>query len=78
MNAEPSIARTHRGGPPSQLSRNNYVAPKGPDAGNAKGAGAPKGNRNAWKHGRYAAETLKARRLVNAFVKVAKRTIDGI
>jgi hypothetical protein len=39
---------------------------------------APKGNRNAWKHGRYAAETLKARRLVNAFVKVAKRTIDGI
>src|SRR5262249_49730997 len=56
MKTETHIARTHRGGTPSQLSRNNYVAPKGPNTGNAKGAGAPKGNRNARKHGGYSAE----------------------
>ena len=43
-----------------------------------KSPGAPKGNRNAWKHGRYSAESLQARRLLNAFVRVAKRTIEGI
>jgi glucans biosynthesis protein len=43
-----------------------------------KSPGAPKGNRNAWKHGRYSAETLQARRMLNAFVRVAKRRIEDI
>jgi hypothetical protein len=43
-----------------------------------KSLGAQKGNRNAWKHGRYSAETLQARRLLNAFLRVAKRAIEDI
>jgi len=61
MNVETHIAGTHRGGAPSRLSRNNYVARTGPNSGNARGAGAPKGNRNAMKHGRYAAERKSPR-----------------
>jgi hypothetical protein len=30
--------------------------------GGAKGSGAPKGNRNGWKHGRYSAEAVAARK----------------
>ncbi len=30
--------------------------------GGAKGNGAPKGNRNAWKHGRYSVEVAERRR----------------
>jgi len=31
--------------------------------------GAPKGNRNAWKHGAYSAETLVAVRLMKAMAR---------
>jgi hypothetical protein len=31
--------------------------------------GAPKGNRNAWKHGARSAETMKASALVRAYAK---------
>ena len=34
--------------------------------------GAPKGNRNAWKHGKYSKETVQARRLVQALAHIAK------
>jgi len=34
--------------------------------------GAPKGNRNAWKHGKYSKETVEARRLVQALAHIAK------
>src|ERR1700744_1518671 len=33
MNAEAHIVKTHRGGTPSSLSRNNYVALAGPNSG---------------------------------------------
>ena len=45
---------------PSRFSRNNYVALPGPNSGNRKGAGAPKGNRNARKHGRYMPSARRA------------------
>ncbi|WP_408022121.1 hypothetical protein [Sphingomonas lutea] len=33
--------------------------------------GAPKGNRNAWKHGGYSAKTLEAVRYVKAISRLA-------
>lgn len=38
--------------------------------------GAPKGNKNAFKHGRYSAETLARRREVAALIR-AMRTLAG-
>lgn len=38
--------------------------------------GAPKGNRNALKHGRYTAEALASRREVAALIR-AMRALDG-
>ena len=40
-----------------------------------KSTGAPKGNRNAWKHGKYSNETLQARRLVQVLARLARRTL---
>lgn len=37
-----------------------------------KGSGAPKGNRNAWKHGARSAETLAAL----AFIRELSRGLD--
>lgn len=38
--------------------------------------GAPKGNRNALKHGRYTGEAIAARREVNELLR-ALRTLDA-
>jgi hypothetical protein len=38
--------------------------------------GAPKGNRNAFKHGRYSAEALASRREVAALIR-AMRALAG-
>jgi hypothetical protein len=43
-----------------------------------KSPGAPKGNRNAWKHGHYSAEFLAMRRLVRQLIADAKETIERI
>jgi hypothetical protein len=43
-----------------------------------KSPGAPKGNRNAWKHGHYSAEVLAMRRLVRQLIADAKETIERI
>lgn len=43
-----------------------------------KSTGAPKGNRNAWKHGRYSKETLEARRLVQVLTRLAKSTLHHV
>jgi len=43
-----------------------------------KSPGAPKGNRNALKHGGRSAETIAMRREVNDLVRVARRTIAEI
>jgi uncharacterized protein YjcR len=40
-----------------------------------KSPGAPKGNRNAWKHGHYSAENVKLRRYVQALARIAVKTL---
>ena len=40
-----------------------------------KSPGAPKGNRNAWKHGHYSAETITMRKLVSQLLLDAKSTV---
>lgn len=40
--------------------------------------GAPKGNRNAWKHGRFAAETIAERRRLVAFVRQMREGFGAV
>ena len=51
----PTASSTRGGGRGSAFSANNYVAQPGPDRGNRKGAGAPRGNCNAFRHGNRSA-----------------------
>lgn len=44
--------------------------------GGAAGSGAPKGNSNAFKHGRYSAENLARRAMVKKFFKELKDLRD--
>jgi uncharacterized protein YjcR len=37
--------------------------------------GAPKGNKNAWKHGYYSAESVAMRRALRALLSSARETI---
>lgn len=34
--------------------------------------GAPKGNRNAWKHGHYSKETIERRRTISALLRESR------
>ncbi len=42
------------------------------------GGGAPKGNRNALRHGRYTVEAVNRRRLLSAVVSIARQTLDEL
>ena len=42
------------------------------------GGSAPKGNRNALKHGLYSAETLALKRQIAALARIARETMAGI
>jgi uncharacterized protein YjcR len=42
------------------------------------GGGAPKGNRNALKHGEFAAETIALKREIQALAGMARETIAAI
>ncbi len=42
------------------------------------GGGAPKGNRNALKHGLYTAEAIALRREVLALARLARETVAAI
>ena len=44
--------------------------------GGAKGSGAPAGNRNALKHGRYSHEAIEFRRAMRALVRAAGELIE--
>lgn len=46
--------------------------------GGAKGSGAPIGNRNAWKHGRYSAEHLKEMKRFRELIRESEETIEAI
>jgi hypothetical protein len=41
-----------------------------------KSTGAPRGNRNAWKHGHYSAESNALRRLVRQLLSDARETLE--
>jgi hypothetical protein len=41
-----------------------------------KSPGAPKGNRNAWKHGHYSQGAIKLRRYVQVLARLAAETIS--
>jgi uncharacterized protein YjcR len=40
--------------------------------------GAPKGNRNALKHGGFSAETIAAKREISALARMARETMTAI
>ena len=40
--------------------------------------GAPKGNRNAFKHGLYTAEAIETRRMITALTKQARELVETI
>ena len=42
------------------------------------GGGAPKGNRNALKHGDFTAETLALKRQISALARMARETAAAI
>lgn len=46
--------------------------------GGAKGSGAPRGNRNAVKHGRYTAAAEAERRAVMELIRLAGETLEGL
>ncbi len=46
--------------------------------GGAQGSGAPKGNRNAFKHGLYSRQAIAQRKQVNALIREARRVIEII
>ena len=43
-----------------------------------KSPGAPKGNRNALKHGRYTAEAIANRREIAALVREIERLVERV
>jgi hypothetical protein len=67
-------ARTRGGGP----CRNHPIRgrPRCRLHGGAPGTGAPRGNRNALKHGRTTAAALAARRAIMRLIRASKRTLE--
>jgi glucans biosynthesis protein len=42
------------------------------------GGGAPKGNRNPWKHGGFTAEGLALKKQISALARMARETIRAL
>ena len=42
------------------------------------GGGAPKGNRNAWKHGDYSAATIAERRQLRKLIREYHEALEGL
>jgi len=42
------------------------------------GGGAPKGNRNAWRHGNYSAEAIETRRMIASLTKQARELVGRV
>ncbi len=55
--------------PPARVSRNNYVAEP------RRRAGAPLGNRNALRHGRYCRRNLARRRVIGQMIRGVRANI---
>jgi hypothetical protein len=46
--------------------------------GGAPGSGAPKGNRNALRHGRYTAQAIATRREMRVLLRRSRELIESI
>jgi hypothetical protein len=46
--------------------------------GGAPGSGAPKGNRNALRHGRYTAQAIATRREMRALLRNSRELMESI
>jgi hypothetical protein len=46
--------------------------------GGARGSGAPKGNQNALRHGRYMSEAIAERRAIGALLRQSRDLIELI
>ena len=46
--------------------------------GGAPGSGAPRGNKNALKHGRFTREAIEQRRQVSTLLRQSRKLIDEI
>ena len=46
--------------------------------GGARGSGAPKGNKNALKHGHYTVEAIAERRFVRELLREAQATLKQV
>tara|TARA_R110002110_G_scaffold368469_1_gene578259 strand:+ start:1263 stop:1424 length:162 start_codon:yes stop_codon:yes gene_type:complete len=44
--------------------------------GGAEGSGAPKGNRNAFKHGRYSKESIEDRQAIRKLIREAEASLN--
>jgi hypothetical protein len=69
-------ARTRRG----QFCRNHPIRRRQRCRlhGGAPGTGAPRGNRNAVKHGRTTAAALAARRAIARLIRASRRTLEAM
>jgi glucans biosynthesis protein len=48
------------------------------ESGRRPGGGAPRGNRNALKHGLYTVEAIETRHMVAALTKQARELVDNL
>jgi glucans biosynthesis protein len=46
--------------------------------GGAPGSGAPRGNKNAMKHGRYTREAIEERRTLRDFLRQVRQQLQAI
>ncbi|GEC54474.1 hypothetical protein BEL01nite_35170 [Bradyrhizobium elkanii] len=46
--------------------------------GGAKGSGAPRANRNARKHGRFAGDAIAERRQIRALLREVRKLLEGM
>jgi hypothetical protein len=69
---------------PRQIEAERATVPSAGDAGlkvcrmHGAASGAPKGNRNALKHGDFTAETLALKREIQALARLARETMGAI
>jgi uncharacterized protein YjcR len=73
---EKCLARTRKGSPcqsPVVSGRNRCRM-----HGGAEGSGAPLNNQNAFKHGRYSAETIRARQKIQGLLRCTAEILKNL
>lgn len=77
MNAAPRCGAKTRAGTPCRCPCVRG-RPRCYRHGGAPGSGAPKGNKNAWKHGRYSRERVEARREAREAMRALKELLEAM